>query len=714
SIAETPTHLFVGSERGFYNFDKKSGETAIFSKVNGFSDVDVAKIKYHENLNIVFIAYENTNIDLIRGNRIVNIPDLYRENIIGLKQINDITFNGNLAYLSCSFGVVIIDLATFQIKDSYLNVGRNGKSVPVNSLGFMNDSIYLATSEGIMSAPQSGKNLSDYNSWNLIRETIPLVSRTFELEVFHDKLYVDIDSVIEVYDGQNFTWSYYDVNERRNTRSIEVAHNQLIVGRAGEIEIIQPNGSKRIQNDNVFNFATIDVEGNIWNGGDFTGLQKITPQGSYSFVRPNGPSRSTSFAMKPVFDDLFVVGGGMSPSRSPIFSKAGYYVFDGTRWDGKDDDPRIEFAYDLVALEHDPGSNEVFIGCHGYGLIHLKNKELVELYTSSNSGLSDVSGFVLIDGVALDEQRNLWIANNGVEKSLVVRTVDGKWNSFELPTQDVAEIVVDRLGQKWVASPKSSSVGIVVFKEEDGVMGERFTSRSLVSAKNQGGLPTNIVLALAVDKDGRIWIGTDQGIAIYHNPGVVFTTDTDANRPIISDNEDVGYLLGNEVINDIQVDGANRKWVATNTGAWLISEDAGQVLKHFTTENSPLLSNTILTLGIMPESGEVFFGTDKGIISYRSDASEGSDKHGKVVLYPNPVRPDYKGPITITGLPENATVKITDNSGRVVYEMIANGGTAVWDGNNFNGVRAQTGIYLFFTANEDDEDAMVSKLLLVN
>jgi hypothetical protein len=172
--------------------------------------------------------------------------------------------------------------------------------------------------------------------------------------------------------------------------------------------------------------------------------------------------------------------------------------------------------------------------------------------------------------------------------------------------------------------------------------------------------------------------------------------------------------LGTEVINDIAVDGANRKWIASNNGVWLIEEDGSKVIRHFSTSNSPLLSNTVKSIGINGKSGEVFFGTEKGIISYRSDATEADDVHGKVTVFPNPVRENYNGPITINGLPADATVKITDIAGRLVYEMVADGGTAVWNGKGFNGKRPATGIYLIFTANKEDEDALVSKLLIVN
>lgn len=163
------------------------------------------------------------------------------------------------------------------------------------------------------------------------------------------------------------------------------------------------------------------------------------------------------------------------------------------------------------------------------------------------------------------------------------------------------------------------------------------------------------------------------------------------------------------------IDGANRKWVATNNGAFLIEKDGTSVLEHFTTENSPLPSNIIKSVGVNGVSGEVFFGTQNGLISYGGNATDAGDQHGdEVKIYPNPVYETYDGDITIQGLPDYATVKITDVSGRIIYETLSNGGIATWNGKMFNGKRPQTGIYLVISSNKEDKDSRVSKLLFVN
>ncbi|MBI1306783.1 MAG: hypothetical protein GC181_09230 [Bacteroidetes bacterium] len=719
SIAETPVYLYVGAERGFYRFHKQSGETEIFSKVNGFSDVEVAKLKYHEGLDLLLIAYENTNLDILKDNRIYNISDILRKSIPGVKKIYDIEFQGNLAYLSCSFGIVIVDLEERRVKDSYLNIGPNGTTIPINSLAFFRDSIYIASEGGVYAAYKNNPVLSDYNNWHVTKASFrPTVRNSNHLRVFADTLYVNIDRIFYMYDGVN--WKLFDggqIPQEEDTRSVEITHNQLVVAQMGKISIVQADGSRREVVENVLNFAIVDFQNNIWTGGDLTGLEKISPSGQYSYVRPNGPQGASAFEMMEFMGSIYVAGGGVTPARQPAFNNSGYYVFDGSRWLARPNDSRLEGTFDFITLAGNESTRDVFIGSHGWGLLQLRDGQVVDIFNENNSSLQkSQGGFLQVDGLAFDKDQNLWISNYDADNSLSVRTKNGTWKSFTMPSTRAGELVIDAAGQKWITAPKESNVGIMVFKELDGPLGQSQTIRVLTNSPKNGNLPSNDVTALCIDQDGEIWVGTEEGLCIFSFPQNVLEggTQADAQRIIIDDGQDVGYLLGNEVINDIKIDGANRKWVATNTGAWLIAADGSSVIVHYTKDNSPLISNTVNCIGIMPTTGEVFFGTDKGIVSTRGDATAGSDVHGDVVVFPNPVRPDYKGPITITGLPESATVKITDVAGQVVYEMVSNGGTAVWDGNNFNGERAKSGIYLFITANKDDEDVHVSKLLLIN
>jgi ligand-binding sensor domain-containing protein len=282
----------------------------------------------------------------------------------------------------------------------------------------------------------------------------------------------------------------------------------------------------------------------------------------------------------------------------------------------------------------------------------------------------------------------------------------------------VMEIVIDKNNYKWIRYNGTVGVnaGLAVYNDNRTTLEPNDDDyKTLNNNKGSGELPDIQVNCLAVDHDGEIWVGTAKGLCVFYSPGNIFSANpSDAKQVLIGEGDNLGYLLGDEAITAIFVDGGNRKWIGSRSGLWLVSPDGREIIHNFNVDNSPLLSNNIRQLGIVEETGELFISTDKGIISFRTDASTGEDKHGDVKVFPNPVRPDYRGKITIQGLPEEAYVKITDIAGNLVYETRSNGGTASWDGNNFEGRRASSGVYLVFSANPDASDTFVSKILFIS
>jgi hypothetical protein len=211
-------------------------------------------------------------------------------------------------------------------------------------------------------------------------------------------------------------------------------------------------------------------------------------------------------------------------------------------------------------------------------------------------------------------------------------------------------------------------------------------------------------------------VGTDEGVAVFYSPQDILTSErSDAERILVNVDGYVQYLLETESVKAIAVDGANRKWFGTErAGVFLLSADGTEQIHHFTEDNSPLFSNNIACIAINDETGEVFFGTAKGLISFKGTATPGTPTNTDVYAYPNPVRPGYSGPIAIKGLVQDAVVKITDVTGTLIYETRAEGGQAIWNGYNFDGRRASTGVYLVFISTDDGKEAMVTKILFVN
>jgi ligand-binding sensor domain-containing protein len=706
-IVQVEQQLYVLSDVGVYVYDLPSGEVEYLTKVDGFSESFVSTVAYSELDKCVILGYKSGNVDLIKGERIINLAGIERSDIIGLKDIYEIKIYGHLAYLATPFGVVVIDLENEEIIDDYQNLGVGGVSLAVRSLDILNDTLYIATTEGLKYAPANDPsiNLKNFSSWS----TNATYDSAYLIYAHNSGLYFVSDSLLYKY--KNNRYSQVE-NEAKDYQDISSTYDKLVVVRKEGIAVIDANGSISERAEPSMSAALLDNENNLWFGGFYTGMIKKSTSNTLSYLFLPGPYGLNSYDMDGVGNQLWVTSGGHTTAYAPSYISFGYYVYQDGRWINRDQSNSIVGSMIDFTNIHIAG-NEVWLGSFGSGLALIRDGVPAEYFNKDNSTIKEsVSGREIVFGMAKDNDGNLWASNYNTDKSLLVRRPNGSWTDFNVGIKNLGEMVVDDQNQVWILVPRNSSTGLLVVKElENG----QLLPRLLNTTSNQGGLPSNNVKAIVKDKDGEIWIGTETGIAVFYNPDKVFDggPNADAQQIIIDDGSDIGYLLGNEVVNDIKVDGANRKWIATNNGAWLVKEDGSGIINHFTTANSPLPSNVINTIGIIPKTGEVFFGTIEGIASYRGDATEASDKHSGTLVFPNPVELGYEGPITISGLPEDATVKIADIAGRVVYELIATGGTAVWNGLDFSGQKPQSGIYLIFSANKDDEDSLVSKLLIV-
>jgi ligand-binding sensor domain-containing protein len=317
-----------------------------------------------------------------------------------------------------------------------------------------------------------------------------------------------------------------------------------------------------------------------------------------------------------------------------------------------------------------------------------------------------------VTGLATTNDGTVWIGNTSVNiNDPFLFSIDktGVWRSY-IPSQTVGryplDIVIDAASRKWIRlSTSGGTRGLMLFDEKTN------TQIYFSEQSGSGTLPDKSVNAIDIDKNGQVWLGTDKGIAVFTNPTQIRAGSAipDALLPIVE-----GFpLFFDKKINCIKTDGGNRKWVGTPDGAFLLSEDGLQTILQFNTSNSPLTNDNIITIAIDEKSGEVFFGTDRGIISYRGDATTGTEAHEEVKVFPNPVLSNFEGFVGISGLANNARVKITDTGGKLAYETRANGGTATWNVKSYNGRRAAAGVYLIFSATEDGAENFVGKIAVL-
>jgi ligand-binding sensor domain-containing protein len=742
SVTEGNNIVYCATPYAVFSYSTTDNSIERITKVNKLSDIGVSCIKFHTGLNILVVCYSNGNIDLVSSNSTTNISDIKNSTFPGNKSINNILFIGNTAYLSCGFGIVVLDLENQEIVDTYF-IGPNGAQINVFDLATDGLNFYAATKTGIFSAEISSPDLSDYQYWE--QDTIiPHPNSEYNhIVFFNNKLLANLTSGIyngdTLYFKSNGSWKYFDSSDYSNRLALHVFNNQLAVVDAYDIYVFDTTFNRiftiwTYYPDNM-NPSDVYIDQNdiFWIADQQLGLVKSTTWSS-AFIQPNGPSTANVINMSVAGGNLWVAPGGLTSNWNNAYNPDGLFSFINNEWAtyNKSNLPIIneDTLYDIVRVCVNPSNpSEAFAGTWSNGLLEFNNQTFTNIFDASNSTLigtgTGTNYRLRIGGICYDANGNMWVSNSGVSTSLNVRKADGTWKAFDITSPQVtpanaeADIVIDQSNQIWMVLPRGlNGVGLLVYNYNgtiDNTSDDQMIALS--NATGNGALASNNVYSIAVDLTGEIWVGTDAGVSVFYNPENVFSgSNFDSQQILVNEGGFIQPLLASEIVSAIAVDGANRKWIGTqNSGVYLMSADGTEQLLNFNTDNSPLFSNTINSIAIDQQSGEVFFGTDQGIESYKGTATQGNSTFSDTVLvYPNPVPSGYTGSIAIKGLAQNADVTITDISGALVYSTIAEGGQAIWNGENFSGNRAQTGVYLVFCASSDGLKRFVAKILFIN
>ncbi len=736
-IARKGDLLYCATTQSIFTYDIVTEEITRLSKLSGLSDIGVNAIAYNQAADYIVVGYDNANIDLIRGNEVINIADIKRASGISRKTINHILPIGDDIYVSCGFGIVVINLTDKIVKDTYF-IGVNATELNVNELAYdpANDVLYAATEAGVFKVDRSDPLLLLSSTWqNGLQNTIP-TSLYNTLAVYNGYVYavnktpIGFDDDIYRYDIANGLWNQHILNvdppiiDPAKYADVRVSNGLIFFSNSYSTSGFDENDVRvwrADQGNEPFSFTPLgvayDTRGNVWMIDANSGLIRRWDASFILNIIPNSPISNSVQTMATEEQVLWVAPGSINAAWENQFNNEGLFNYDRVSWKQAQ---YPNFVRDAVTVTINPiDVTQVFVGTWGYGLLEFRNGELFQRFNHENTGNDGLQAAATTDsivqiGAAVFYNGDLWMTNSLVERPLVVKRADGSWQNYSLGAFSPAgtpfkDLLIDENGNKWLQTRNN---GIIVFNESPSPQVRRLTT-----AGGSGNLESASVLSFVEDQDGEIWVGTNDGVSVFFSPDLIFSDplNADAQPILIEQGGNVERLFSGQAITTIAVDGANKKWFGTSGGgAFYTSDDGTEQIHHFTSENSPLLSNNIIDIVVNPVDGQVYFGTDKGIISFQGAATEGGEDFKEVFAYPNPVRPGYAGPIAIRGLVTNAQVKITDVSGNLVFETVAEGGQAIWSGNNFSGERVKSGVYLAFITNDDGGKTFITKIVVIN
>lgn len=722
--------FYAATPYSLVEVNNETNEITKYSTVNGLSETGISSIVANESQNTLVVAYESSNIDLIKDDQVINFSAILNSNIVGDKSIYEMVCKDRYVYVCTGFGIVVIDLNRVEVKDTYI-IGSGNSQLKVNDIHLSNDSIFALTDLGVKCAPLTGLFLSDANSWTTIYNPTNLSFN--HLESFnHDFLaYGDNNIVVQYKSG---LWDTIINNPSEELNTIRVIDESIITCTRYYVNVYDLNM------DSVLTIFAYSGENGItpndvykrgdfyWIADDKKGLRKVINSWNSATIIDNGPYTNEAFHLAFENNTLYVSAGrtyGTNWNKS--FNWRGVYQMKESSWEMFNQltipimAEEIDTISDIIWVSPQ-NENKFYASSFGGGLLCFDNGQLSQRYSYYNSSLQTRIGSnstsVFVASTDFDEQGNLWVSNSFTDSPLSVMTSDGEWKSFYCGNQASNNLctdllVDDELGYIWMIL---KGTGILVYDFNKTPLDDSDDQYKIIgTGEGAGSLPSSFVNCLEIDYDGEVWIGTDKGPAVFYNPSSIFNETTfDAQKILIDTAGILQYLLENEAITDILVDGANKKWIATyGGGLFLMSEDATQTVLSFSSTNSPLFSDNITSLAINNESGELFIGTDKGVLGYRSTATSPAFNFQELEVFPNPVKPDYNGVIAVKGMMNNSEVKITNSNGILIKTVFSNGGQAIWDGRNSFNEPVNSGVYYFFATSEDGNSKAKSKVLII-
>ena len=724
-VSESANNVYAASENAYFKRNLVTNEISTTSTVEGLSGQTITQIYHSQIYKKTFIGHLDGLIIIVNDSdgAVLNVVDIINKQSVppNKKRINHfMEYNGKI-YIATDFGISLYDLNIAAFGDTYF-IGSGGSNIEILQTTVFKGFIYaVAKGYGILSANIANTNLIDFNQWIIfasgswlsVEKTaseLSAINASNVLCKFVANTPTIVTSLPQIY-----------LDHRYSSGS-------LIVTTPNYVIIYDDNLTETLRINNTSDLTTTYTSGtkignNIYIGTKEKGLVSTSISNPAVFVNstPNGPDRNKIFAVKTFSTGIWAVYGDYSINYNPfnpILSSRPISRYDSSQkaWTNYPFANLFDARSISRILVNPNNENQVYFSSYYSGLLKFENNIPTTIYNTSNSSLQALNGNpatvdVRVNGSAFDKEGNIWVTNSLVSKSLHVLKTNGQWQGYTLsavPNPQITSygrMVIDKNGTKWIANNK---FGVTAFNE-------KYNNKSLEIDETNGNLPGFDVRAIAIDNKNKLWIGTDVGLRVLQNVDSFITQNTlTTNSIIILEGDLAQELLFQQFITDIVVDGANNKWIGTNSaGVFYISSDGQKTFNIFTKENSPLPSNVINDIDINQITGEVFIATDSGMVSFKGTATSGAENLSNVIVFPNPVRPEYQGFVAITGLMNKSNVKIADIAGNLVHEAVSEGGTILWDTKAFGKYEVASGVYMVFVSSDDGVETKVKKVMII-
>lgn len=752
-LIETPSKVYSLSTGSLMSYDMDNDETYDYGIHNKLTETGVVDILYNRYGKYLVVVYPSAGIDILyEDGRYISLPDIKDAILSNIPTITSISFAPGEILVATNFGYVIYDDKKMEVKES-ANLGTN-----VNAIGATSDYLVIAKEDTrkfyFAKRGTRIKSLDDFKSgdalcWKINRIE-GLKGNKFIGEGNVDKTEAPFMFCVDSEEMPDIPVIGLKYGEQ-GMSNLRHSKDGFYMSSSDRIVTIDSEGQMEYYSlPEIFadqQIAIWDDHSRIWAGNvDGIAQYSLDPSGSVTVLHDKIKGNSLKCTkvgrlyVSPS-EKIYISHNGRSvvhPDEWPYYELSYINTIKNGEIDDVTPDPVQQETYNIIEDPDDP--SVYYISSRNKGVLKIKDKKIVTIYDHTNSTALGTNPGYYYD-IDIDKKGNLYITNwtYGANGALIHMLPAEKRKSDTVSKEDWIKVFSEREKEfcgAWdnhlLVCKKSNIVltsarhwEFIVMIDTKGTDTETdnnfkmFNSFVDQDGKEMTFVNVEDIGAFFEDSKGRVWVGYDKGIFIIPNPSAFNDANFRIQQIKVPRNDGTNYadyLLDGEHVLCITEDSQHRKWIGTkNSGVYLVNENGTEILQHFNTTNSLLPTNKVFAIACDPNSNAVYFGTVGGLVQYNSDTAPGSSDYSEVYAYPNPVRPEYTGWITVKGLMNDSLVKIADTAGNVFFEGKSNGGIITWDGCDASGNRVRTGVYYVFASNNDDGSSTgaVAKILVV-